>query len=34
MLDKLKKLAEDFQEIEKKLIDPEIISNQKEYVKL
>jgi len=34
MLEKLKKLAEDFKEIEKKLIDPEVISNQKEYVKL
>jgi len=32
MLEKLKKIAEDFKEIEKKLIDPEIISNQKKYV--
>jgi len=34
MLNKLKKLSEELQEIEKKLIDPAIISNQKEYVKL
>ena len=34
MLQKLKQLSEDYKLIEKKLIDPEIISNQKEYVKL
>jgi len=34
MLEKLKQLAEDYKTIEWKLIDPEIISNQKEYIKL
>ena len=34
MLEKLKQLAEDYKIIETKLIDPKIISDQKEYIKL
>jgi hypothetical protein len=34
MLEKLKQLAEDYKIVETKLIDPVIISDQKEYVKL
>lgn len=34
MLNKLKSIVEEFEEIEKKLSDPDVASNQKEYIKL
>ena len=34
MIDKLKKLDEEFIEIEKKLSDPEVMQDQAEYIKI